>query len=188
MSSSSRRLPLDSAFPLTANASYNCAFATVSICDTWSSRNLCNGRIVHHPLLSVVRSGDLLARVTVGADPGGPVSSWPRPNRCDRRRGWRWPGSGGRRRPAPAIWSWCPDGGYASRTRDRDLVSEPVVAWLRAAHSSGARIAAVCTGAVAVGEAALPDCRRCTTHWALTEPMRVGVIRRRADRRGGPGN
>lgn len=54
----------------------------------------------------------------------------------------------------------------------RSLVSEPVVEWLRAAHRAQARIAAVCTGAVALGEAGLLDGRRCTTHWALTEHMR----------------
>ncbi|GAA2355613.1 GlxA family transcriptional regulator [Dactylosporangium salmoneum] len=53
-----------------------------------------------------------------------------------------------------------------------NLVSEPVVEWLRAGHRAGARIAAVCTGAVALGDAGLLDGRRCTTHWGLIEPMR----------------
>ncbi|KAA2265840.1 GlxA family transcriptional regulator [Solihabitans fulvus] len=57
-------------------------------------------------------------------------------------------------------------------TGDRPLVTEAAVAWLRAAHRSGARVAAVCTGAAALGEAGLLDGRRCTTHWTLIEHLR----------------
>ncbi|GAA1010351.1 transcriptional regulator [Acrocarpospora pleiomorpha] len=52
------------------------------------------------------------------------------------------------------------------------LVSDTVIEWLRAAHEQGARLATVCSGAVALGEAGLLDGRRCTTHWGLIEPMR----------------
>ncbi len=52
------------------------------------------------------------------------------------------------------------------------LASDEVIAWLRAAHRAGARLAAVCSGAAALGEAGLLDGRRCTTHWSLVEAMR----------------
>ena len=51
------------------------------------------------------------------------------------------------------------------------LVSATVVKWLRQAHAAGAHLAAVCTGAAALGEAGLLDGRRCTTHWELIEVM-----------------
>ncbi|GIH90569.1 GlxA family transcriptional regulator [Planobispora siamensis] len=52
------------------------------------------------------------------------------------------------------------------------LVSGTVVDWLRAAHRDGARIASVCSGAAALGEAGILDGRRCTTHWSLIDAMR----------------
>ncbi|MFC0436700.1 GlxA family transcriptional regulator [Kutzneria buriramensis] len=52
-------------------------------------------------------------------------------------------------------------------------VSAAVIDWLRRALAAGTRIAAVCSGAAALGEAGLLDGRRCTTHWELLEPMRA---------------
>ena len=52
------------------------------------------------------------------------------------------------------------------------LVAPGVLDWLRAAQTRDARIAAVCTGAAALGDAGLLDGRRCTTHWSLVEAMR----------------
>ncbi|SEL45731.1 Transcriptional regulator GlxA family, contains an amidase domain and an AraC-type DNA-binding HTH domain [Nonomuraea pusilla] len=51
-------------------------------------------------------------------------------------------------------------------------VPDAVTRWLRTTHRRGARIASVCTGAAALGEAGLLDGRRCTTHWSLVEAMR----------------
>jgi transcriptional regulator GlxA family with amidase domain len=57
-------------------------------------------------------------------------------------------------------------------TSANPLVSEAAVRWLSNAYGRGARIASVCTGAAALGEAGLLDGRRCTTHWSLVEAMR----------------
>ncbi|MER6943728.1 GlxA family transcriptional regulator [Nonomuraea sp. NPDC000554] len=55
---------------------------------------------------------------------------------------------------------------------DEPLVPGSVTRWLRTAERCGARIASVCSGAAALGEAGLLDGRRCTTHWSLIEAMR----------------
>lgn len=53
------------------------------------------------------------------------------------------------------------------------LISAAASDWLRTAHGRGARIASVCTGAAALGDAGLLDGRRCTTHWSLVDAMRL---------------
>jgi len=45
------------------------------------------------------------------------------------------------------------------------------IRWLARAYDAGARIASVCTGAFALGEAGLLDGRRCTTHWSRTDEL-----------------
>lgn len=56
---------------------------------------------------------------------------------------------------------------YAATQR----IDRAVVRWLKNAARGGARIASVCTGAFALGEAGLLDGRRCTTHWSRTSEL-----------------
>ena len=52
-------------------------------------------------------------------------------------------------------------------------IDPETITWLRTAHAAGSQIASVCTGMAALGEAGLLDGRRCTTHWASVEEMRL---------------
>lgn len=63
--------------------------------------------------------------------------------------------------------------------RPGPVVEPELVAWLRRAAAAGADVAAVCSGAAALGEAGLLDGRRCTTHWELLDAMRARYPRAR---------
>jgi len=52
-------------------------------------------------------------------------------------------------------------------------ISAAIVRWLQQAHAAGARLASICTGAFALGEAGLLDGRRCTTHWEVTAALQA---------------
>jgi transcriptional regulator GlxA family with amidase domain len=43
--------------------------------------------------------------------------------------------------------------------------------WLQETYQAGTRLASVCSGAFALGEAGFLDGRRCTTHWSLTDEL-----------------
>ncbi len=69
-----------------------------------------------------------------------------------------------------------------SRVAEADLVAVPAVSRLKRipdavletlqqAHSRGARLLSVCTGAFALGAAGLLDGRECTTHWMYTTEL-----------------
>ncbi|MEV6983050.1 helix-turn-helix domain-containing protein [Sphaerisporangium sp. NPDC051017] len=74
---------------------------------------------------------------------------------------------------APGDLVLVPGPRLTSARPEAPLVSGTVTRWLREAYENGARIASVCSGAAALGEAGLLDGRRCTTHWSLVEAMRL---------------
>lgn len=55
--------------------------------------------------------------------------------------------------------------------RATEQLDRAAVRWLKSAHSAGAHIASICTGAFVLGEAGLLDGRRCTTHWSRTDEL-----------------
>jgi len=60
-----------------------------------------------------------------------------------------------------------------------DRLDHVPATWVRQAHDVGARIASVCSGAFVLGRAGLLDGRRCTTHWKVTERLRIEYPRAR---------
>ncbi len=61
--------------------------------------------------------------------------------------------------------------GIALEKLNQPILDENTHHWLLNAHTVGAAIASVCTGAVVLGEAGLLEGRRCTTHWAVVEDL-----------------
>jgi transcriptional regulator GlxA family with amidase domain len=59
------------------------------------------------------------------------------------------------------------------------LFSDTLLDWLRSAADAGAQFATVCTGAALLGDAGLLDGRQCTSHWGVTEHMRLRYPRAR---------
>lgn len=66
-------------------------------------------------------------------------------------------------------------------TRYQEPPPEPVLDLLRCAHTRGARIASVCSGAFVLAAAGLLDGLRATTHWAVAEELARGYPGVRVD-------
>jgi transcriptional regulator GlxA family with amidase domain len=62
-------------------------------------------------------------------------------------------------------------GQRASRVElDRRLPAQ-IRAWLQESYEAGTRLASICSGAFALGQAGFLDGHRCTTHWSLTDEL-----------------
>lgn len=59
------------------------------------------------------------------------------------------------------------------RTLDDAGLEAELRRWLQDAYRAGARIASICSGAFALGDAGLLDQRRCTTHWAAVPYLKT---------------
>lgn len=57
------------------------------------------------------------------------------------------------------------------RMASLETVEPAVFSWLRGAHSLGARMASICTGAFVLGRAGLLEGRQCTTHWTRVDDL-----------------
>jgi transcriptional regulator GlxA family with amidase domain len=58
-----------------------------------------------------------------------------------------------------------------ARLAAMERIDPVLVRWLRESHRRGARLASICTGAFALGEAGLLDGRQCTTHWSRVDEL-----------------
>jgi transcriptional regulator GlxA family with amidase domain len=60
---------------------------------------------------------------------------------------------------------------FRTAQTDAGRLPDPILEALRRAHSRGALILSVCSGAFALGQAGLLDGRRCTTHWRYSREL-----------------
>ncbi len=58
-------------------------------------------------------------------------------------------------------------------SKSQVLLDGPTKLWLQESYHAGARIAFICSGTAALGEAGLLHRRRCTTHWACSSDLQA---------------